>query len=776
MSANPTPLMFPMDGVTEQAPYAGEPKLAVVRPDLVQNVRPFDTLEDRQRGGQRPGSDKYFAAQINGTNDIQELNSAVQALDPSTVIPETTLFDSDFTSLAVGPLTTSDSANFDTDRCSGTSGDTAYNMQYEAADTSKDCEVETIASAGKVVVASKTTNNNHGSSAWIHSDHAIGSVFIITLWLRFHDDVSIPLFKPQIMIRLDAGDPGGTDYLSFELARQGSDPLNAAQDYKVTVGSDHASGAAYTAGILLTTADFTIDEGSGPDYTDPIKFEVQANGDAFVIRVNDNEVGSFGSVLYAGRTRAAIGVSRLVGLADHIVASRCKVETALPSASFRTVKSVIVAGGSVYSGLPGVQPSQAPGGSAVLRTSGVVQSQEAFQNVFFVDGFKDNYSYLDLSSGDVKDWATDVTAGTLPQGTVNTTQGCRILALYRGRPVMAGLPEDPHNWFMGRSGDAFDWDYSPPTTDALMPVAGNNADAGKLEDIISALIPYQDDLLFMGGDHSFWVMRGDPAAGGQIDNVSRQIGIVGSLAYAWDPFGTLFWMAQNGLYRFSPNSAQPELVSKGRLDKTFGNINLAVSNVLLSYDRDAQGLHIYISPVTEPASASRHWFWDARTDSFWPDEFPIVLGPTALHVYDADDPDDRAMWLGGYDGYVRFMDKTALNDDTTAIDSFFSFPIFHPGSPTRQFQLNECLVNTDADGGASTALSIFRGHTPEEVAVETIAIFTKTLAAGRNLPIPKRIRGNALRFMLRNQAAGETWAYENGSAKFVSAGRMRAGL
>jgi len=56
-------LPFPMQGkdtgrATSQQPDQTSPSL--------QNVRPYDTLKNRARGGQRPGLDKLYSQQIGG--------------------------------------------------------------------------------------------------------------------------------------------------------------------------------------------------------------------------------------------------------------------------------------------------------------------------------------------------------------------------------------------------------------------------------------------------------------------------------------------------------------------------------------------------------------------------------------------------------------------------------------------------------------------------------------------------------------------------------------
>jgi len=61
----PIEFRFPIEGKDENWSFANQPPLT--SPDM-NNVRPFDVLGKRMRGGQRPGLDKLFAQQIGGTS------------------------------------------------------------------------------------------------------------------------------------------------------------------------------------------------------------------------------------------------------------------------------------------------------------------------------------------------------------------------------------------------------------------------------------------------------------------------------------------------------------------------------------------------------------------------------------------------------------------------------------------------------------------------------------------------------------------------------------
>ncbi len=56
-------LSFPIGGIDKGRATSEQPVLT--SPDL-NNVRPYDTKDNRIRGGQRPGLDKRYAQQIGG--------------------------------------------------------------------------------------------------------------------------------------------------------------------------------------------------------------------------------------------------------------------------------------------------------------------------------------------------------------------------------------------------------------------------------------------------------------------------------------------------------------------------------------------------------------------------------------------------------------------------------------------------------------------------------------------------------------------------------------
>jgi hypothetical protein len=339
-----------------------------------------------------------------------------------------------------------------------------------------------------------------------------------------------------------------------------------------------------------------------------------------------------------------------------------------------------------------------------------------------------------------------------------------MIALYRGRIVLAGVASDPQNWFMSKAGDPLDWNYTPTTITQTMAVAGNNSTAGLMGDVITCIAPYNDDLMFMGGDHTLWVMRGDPAAGGVIDNISYQTGIVGPDAWTRDPEGTFYFFGAGTLWRVSAGTTTPEPLSRGVLDRTFGAIDYATYQVRLLWDENNKGVHLYFTPATQPGSSPSHYFWDRRAGGFWPDQYPVALGPTAVWNFDADLPNDRAMLLGGFDSYIRQIPATIQKDDDgTVIHSYVRYAPKVYGGDTANARLSDLvpIMDTSSD---QVSLRIFAGDSPESVAVSTVPQVSKVLRSGRNVNLRQRVTGNAL--LLELESVASTWV----TATYYAAG------
>jgi hypothetical protein len=501
-------------------------------------------------------------------------------------------------------------------------------------------------------------------------------------------------------------------------------------------------------------------------------------------------------------------------------------------ASLRSTQLMAVSGGNIYQG-SSLGLTIPTGGTNALIGSGIVRMQQAFGQMYFVDGV--HYKVYDPVAGAVTAWTP--TVGSLPAGiadvvtypitTVDVTTSkfivtgdltglittgdiivvsgdtaspsnngyyrvtgrtygasttllvspapltsgvptpgspilskaqrtATIIALYRGRIVLSGLASDPQNWFMSKAGDPLDWNYTPTTLTQTMAVAGNNSQVGLMGDVITCLAPYNDDMMFMGGDHTLWIMRGDPAAGGLIDNISYSTGIVGPDAWARSPDGDFYFFGAGTFWMIPSGSTVPQPLSRGVLDLTFGAIDYATFQVRLLWDDWQKGVHLYFTPANQPTTAPIHYFWDKRAGGFWPDQYPIVCGPTAVWLYDADLPTDRAFLLGGFDSYIRQIPATLQKDDDgTVIHSYVRYPPHLEAGDLGNARLSELVAITSATSDP-VVLKVYAEDTAEDAAVATDVQVAKVLPgypnAGRHGTMRQRITGNAIALDLESSA------------------------
>jgi hypothetical protein len=294
----------------------------------------------------------------------------------------------------------------------------------------------------------------------------------------------------------------------------------------------------------------------------------------------------------------------------------------------------------------------------------IIFSTEFFGgNIYYSDGKND--VYYNSSNNAIESWAAS--AGSLP---ANGVYRPRLIETWRGRIVESGLKNDPHNWFMSAVGDATDWDYAPTPETATQAIAGNNSLAGKVGDKINCLIPYSDDILIFGCDHTIWQMTGDPMEGGRIDQITSITGMSYGRPWTIDPQGTIYFFgSRGGVYRMAPGQA-PERMSLNRIEQRLRNIDLDANIVRLEWDDRDIGVRVYITNISSDGEEREQYWWDARSDSWWADQYASKLfNPTGILSYDGDDATDRVLLLGGQDGYIRYEDQSSTTDDTEDLDT-----------------------------------------------------------------------------------------------------------
>jgi len=302
---------------------------------------------------------------------------------------------------------------------------------------------------------------------------------------------------------------------------------------------------------------------------------------------------------------------------------------------------------------------------------------------------------------------------------------CSLIAVWGGRIVLSGLDTDPNNIFMSAVGDPFDWDYSPSTQTVQQAVAGNvTAGYGKNADIVTALIPYTDDVMLIGGTHSIRKFLVNPAEGGINVNVTDVTGIAYGSAWCQSPEGIIYFFgSRGGVYRMDPENGIPGRLTALTIDERLADINLNDNHVTLEWDDRAIAVRVYVSPAD--GSKGTHYVWDVRNEAWWPFTYTnSAHNPIAVRLLQGNTTEDRRILEYGQDGYVREVDVDVDSDDSNPIESFIYL------GPFNGMMLVE-LYATMSESSGSVTWAICSASSMER-ALDIAPRITGRIKGGRN--------------------------------------------
>jgi hypothetical protein len=373
---------------------------------------------------------------------------------------------------------------------------------------------------------------------------------------------------------------------------------------------------------------------------------------------------------------------------------------------------------------------------------------------------------------------TDPSPGTVPVG-------CELVSMWRDRIVLAGDINNPHLWYMSKSGDPTNWDYSPGTTTSLDAVAATNSDAGEIGEPVRAIVPHSDECMLFGCSSSLWALRGDPQAGGRITRLSDEVGIIDRAAWCYDSEGYLYFLSQDGLYMMGPGCGEvPTSVSREKLPAELLRIDRSVFTVSLAYDFLFRGVHVFVS--NSSVSATTHWWIDVKqsgagdraspsTASFW----PVSLG-TSLDAFSSFSRRDYTpassslspTIMGCRDGYLRQYDSSEYDDDGTTITWHADIGPIPLAGTGHEGTLDE--LNVSVAAGSGNIQAAVRTGQSAESGFNASAFETFDLnSTGLNLTHRPRMRGESAFIRFSGNEAGTTAAIEDVLIKRTQAGIRR---
>jgi len=418
--------------------------------------------------------------------------------------------------------------------------------------------------------------------------------------------------------------------------------------------------------------------------------------------------------------------------------------------------------------------------------------------------FEENAGYDLTSEGMTTVQSTDITEPTVPHyydwttfagDTTNFGQlpaRFNILKQYRNRLAISGNDNDPHQWYLLRQDNPYDAKYAQD--DFQSPVAGQDAGAGKIGDIVTACIPYGDDYCLWGSVGAIWVMRGDPADNGSLDSLDDTVGVVDKDAWCKDDRKNLYVLDVTGLYRIPYPLGKPQALVDEDVIPTFIDdlkINPENQRITLQYDQNRKGVQICVTDIQ--LGTNSNYYYDLVTKGFFPEIYPDNGSVYSMHFYNADEPKYRNLLLGCADGHIRVFDDAAKDDDTgtlavPASEPIDSWVLLGPqiiGPDYDTLAILNWLYFITAGGGAGGSIAdsnditydVFFGNDAETVIEKCDADstpFSGTVTApGRSNR--KRLRGKGVfaGIKIGNDTAGQTWGIERVTGSALRFGPVR---
>jgi hypothetical protein len=341
---------------------------------------------------------------------------------------------------------------------------------------------------------------------------------------------------------------------------------------------------------------------------------------------------------------------------------------------------------------------------------------------------------------------------------------------YRDRLVWA----KNRTWYMSRQGDPGDYDFGADPEDPSRAVAGTTAGPGEPADPIIAMAPGGYDYLVMFSESAVWVMRGDPAFGGQLYQASGVAGCIARDAWCYGDSTEIYFLGKDGLYMMEPNAGAIRPLSQGKLPRSLRGVDRDNFNVCLVYDPEDKGVLVFIVPVS--GSEGTHYYYDIGTSSFWPLKITVnSQQPKFATTFGGSPARPRRAVIVSRDGYVREFGSLA-GDDGSAISSSVILGPYQVNESGVDAILSELVAVVD-EQSQSVRFDVYGGNTAEEATANAKGSITtgghygfSLAGGGRSYSSRPRLRCNA--FCVKIQASGP-WAFESLSGMIAPAGKYR---
>ena len=773
-------LRFPLGGLERGGAYPKQPPFTTPN---AQNVWPIDAYEERARGGSRPGIDRAFDTQLGSGNPIR-------LLDYVTVIAQDGFhinYD-DFTGPSLGdrwsaatwidaslPDITNDLASLSANNTRGAVLDALASI-----DNTKSYEI------GIFIVPS--SGSHHGEYQIFggmndSTPNAETDGFVVEIDMTTATGTWTGTLKSY---------DGGVLQTDVTLTAGVADLGYAPSGWlKVLYDASTPNVKVYWRGTLIKDQNISLGGSAG----DRVGFGMDCTEAGGTCLVDTFQVQYYDSTLRETRRDIAIAASNGVlsyeTYAGTFTASasalRIQTDRRIDSAQRQQVLYI------ADHGLPVKGTSVAIAGTTVTLaaiTTSTVDAQDCIVEISSGTGTVTNGLYT-ISSVGAGSLTLNSSAGTgnatvrierAPKTYTPSTDtlalltasagqfpvGAQHICFYRDR-LCLGID---HVLYMSRQGDPTDWDNGVDPDDPQKSIYSTDADAGQIGDVITGLMPFSDDYLVIGCKNSIWVMQGDLAYGGQVNNITYDTGVVMRGAWCRGPRGGIYFLGTDGINYIPPGpNVVHENLSGDRLPQELQHINTLIYQVAMIYDHERHGVHIYLTP--DNPTQKLHWWYDTKHNGFWPMEIPTDSDPTNVMQYRGISPAIRGPLIGCRDGYVKhYRESEETDSEGTEIDNYVDIGPFALGDLYQAGMLDQ-LICALAEESGNVTWSVRVGDSAEEVSDSTSNFDTGTFVAGANYPVIPRAYGKFAIVRLEAAAANRAWALDRLSAIYSKRGQHR---
>ena len=777
-------LQFPAGGIDRSLAYRYQPPFTT--PDC-ENVWPRDVLEDRRRGGTRPGLNKTFQQQLGSGNPIR-------LLAPVSIVDTTgfTFWSDQFEGEELGGVW-----------AAGWSGTAPSITDEQFADASYNTTVRAVRSALDPVI--DTTQN-----------------YYIELYIVPYQGQQCGTYR--IFARMNDSTPNAeTEGIIAELTMTGSTTVVTSGSVKV-----------YSGGVLQATLAFTTT--SCPTVAQPGYFRIYISGTTIKAYWCGIEMLNTTDATALTGKRVGFGMTCSVAGGYTLVDTfRIQYYKATTTEMRRTL--LVASSNGIFYKESFLGEMAAVSSNLTLASDRQVDSVECSQILYIADhgdyktkgttGSIDASAHLTKGGGGL-DWTAlginaydDVVVisnhsasgdGTFPIGTIaagyivatgatagtcswrvergpkkydpvaNTLTmwmasaglgqlptGCTLIERYRGRLCLAAPPDYPNDFFMARVDDPLDWLDTLNEDDTTRPFSSAAEDtAGVIGEPLTAMKALKDDYMMFASTNNLHMLRGDPCEGGRLDCVTRDSGVIARNACCMGSLGEFWYLSRDGMCVFAPDNGIVR-VSRNKMPKELMDVDAESFAVSMRYNSRFRGINVWLTGKS--ASKRRHWFFDLDNKGFFPDRYADAHEPFCSAFYNSLAAENVGMVVGCRDGYLRRYHESYERDDSTAISSYIQYgPLMPGGNLHEEALISQLLGILDAQSG-NVAWSVQVGETIE-AALNAAAFDSGVWTAGRNYYNYPRARAAAMFLKIANSGV-RPWAVESICAELESGGLAR---